>query len=130
MTPYSIKQILFLTRPWQVDFHMELARNLRDRLGDLPVKFVTFFSWAKERAEAAGYKCVYMPDELSQVTGDEITNERFSEIDRILYETQGANFNLMLHSERFLPKDGKEVALFGRKHLVVLDRLVTEGTLY
>lgn len=125
----SIKQILFLTRPWQVDFHVELAKSLTSRIGKVPVKFVTFFSWAKERAEASGYECVYMPEELRKVTGGEITNERFSEIDRFLYETQGANFNLMLQSERFLPKDGKEAELFGRKHLVVLDRLVTEGTL-
>jgi len=130
MTRYPIKQLLFLTRPWQVHFHIELAKRLREGFGGhLPVRFVTFFSWAVEKVNAAGYECIYMPEELNRVTGKEITDERFSEIDRLLYETQGANFNLMLHSERFLPKDGKEAELFGRKHLVVLDRLVTEGTL-
>lgn len=124
-----INQILFLTRPWQVLFHIELAKSLREKLGDIPVKFVTFFSWAKEKAKNAGYECIYMPEELGKVSGYEITDERFSEIDCHLYESQGANFNLMLQSERFLPKDGGDAALFGRKHLVILDRLVIDGTL-
>lgn len=129
MNEKSISQILFLTRPWQVLFHIKLAKNLSAKLGDMPVKFVTFFSWAKEKAEDAGYECIYMPEELKKINGDEITDERFFQIDRSLYEKQGANFNLMLHSERFLPKDGRDAALFGRKHLVVLDRLVIDGTL-
>ncbi|MFH1933656.1 MAG: hypothetical protein ABIN18_19025 [Pseudomonadota bacterium] len=124
-----MKQILFFTRPSQVLFHIELEKSLREILGDIPVKFVTFFSWAREKAEAAGYECIYIPEELRKVSGTEITNERFSEIDRYLYESQGANFNLMLQSERFLPKDGRDVELFGRKHLVVLDRLVIDETL-
>ncbi len=129
MTSQSVRQILFLTRPWQVLFHVELAKSLKEKLGDIPVRFVTFFSWAIERAEQAGYECIYMPEELGKVSGYEITGERFSEIDRLLYEKQGANFNLMLQSERFLPEDGLDAVLFGRKHLVVLDHLVSEGTL-
>ena len=122
-------QILFFTRPWQVLFHIELAKCLKEKFGDRPMKFITFFSLAKEQAEAAGYECIYMPEELNKVTGSEISDERFSEIDLSLYESQGANFNLMLQSERFLPKDGEEAVLFGRKHLVILDQIVTDGTL-
>jgi len=129
MNDKSLNQILFLTRPWQVLFHLELAKSLRTKLGDIPVKFVTFFSLAKERAEEAGYECIYMPEELRKVSGNEISNERYSEIDKQLYESQGANINLMLQSERFLPRDGREAVLFSRKHLIVLDRIVTEGTL-
>ena len=129
MNNKHINQIIFLTRPWQVLFHLELAKSLREKLGDIPVKFVTFFSWAKEKAEDAGYQCIYMPEELGKVSGYEITDKRFSEIDHHLYESQGANFNLMLQSERFLPQDGRDAALFGRKHLAVLDRLVIDGTL-
>jgi len=125
----SVKQILFLTRPWQVDFHMALAKSLRKKIGNVPVRFVTFFSWAKEKAEKGGYECIYMPEELGKVAGHEMTDERFAEIDHSLYESQGANFNLMLQSERFLPTERNEAALFGRKHLVVLDRIITEGTL-
>jgi hypothetical protein len=129
MNDKSLNQILFLTRPWQVLFHIELAKSLREKLGDIPIKFVTFFSWAKEKAEVAGYDCIYMPEELGKVSGNEISNEQCSEIDKQLYESQGANFNLMLQSERFLPRDGHEAVLFGRKHLIVLDRIVSEGTL-
>ena len=32
MNADSIKQIIFLTRPWQVYFHIELARRLRESL--------------------------------------------------------------------------------------------------
>jgi len=129
MKDRRIRQVLFFTRPWQVAFHLELAKSLQERFADIPTKFSTFFSEAKERAEGDGYECIYMPDELRKVSGVEISDTRFSEIDRQLYDTQGANFNLMLQSERFLPKDGREAALFGRKHLVVLDRLVMDGTL-
>ncbi len=129
MDSNGLKQIVFYTRPWQVDFHIKLALHLQENLTDIPVRFVTFFSLAKEKAEKAGYPCVYMPEELHRVSGMEIPEERFIEIDQMLYETQGANFNLLLQSERFLPSDGKEAFIFGRKHLVVLDRIITEGTL-
>lgn len=130
MKTTQIKQMLFFTRPWQVQFHLELVKSLKKRFGDLPVNFATFFSLAKEEVDAAGYKCVYMPGELKKIDGTEITDERFAEIDRDLFEKQGVNFNLMLQSERYLPKKGSDAALFGRKHLVVIDRLVKEGTLF
>lgn len=124
-----VSQILFFTRPWQAKFHLALAKSLKEKYPGVPVKFASFFSLAKEMAEAEGYECVYMPEELGKTRGDEITDERFAEIDRELYEKQGANFNLLLQSERFLPEAGPDAALFGRRHLVVLDRLVGEGTL-
>jgi hypothetical protein len=125
----NIKQILFFTRPWQVSFHLELAKRLKEKLGDIPVKFATFFSLAKKKAEEAGYECVYMPDELQNASGSEISDERFSALDQEMFEKQGVNFNLMLQSERYLPKAREEALLFGRKHIVVIDRLVKEGTL-
>lgn len=125
----SVKQILFYTRPWEVDFHLELARDLQREYPDVPVRFATFFISSFRKAEAAGYEAVYFPDEMNKVSGDEISAERFAEIDQQLYATGGANFNLMLNSERFLPDSAEEAELFGRKHLVVLDRLVTAGTL-
>ena len=36
---------------------------------------------------------------------------------------------MMLNSERFLPKSGKSKETFGRKHLVVLNKLITKDTL-
>lgn len=124
-----VKQILFYTRPWEDDFHLELARQLQERYSGVPVRFVTFFISSFRKATAAGYKAVYFPDELNKVSGDEISAERFAGIDRQLYETGGANFNLMLHAERFLPDSAEQAEQFGKKHLVVLNRLVTEGTL-
>jgi len=128
--PNDITQMLFFTRPWQVLFHLELAKSLKKRFGDIPVKFATFFTLAKERVEEAGYDCVYMPDELRKVSGDEISDEKFADIDKLLFEKQGVNFNLMLQSERYLPQNGHDAALFGRKHLVIIDRLVKDRTLF
>lgn len=129
MNDKCMNQLLFFTRPWQVKFHLELAKKMGNMYRDIPIKFVTFFSLAKEDVEKAGYECIYMPDELKKVSGYEITDKRFSEIDSELYEKQGANFNLMLHSERFLPKNGHDAEIFGRKHLVVLDKIIVDGTL-
>ncbi|MDL1980920.1 MAG: hypothetical protein LWX02_05510 [Deltaproteobacteria bacterium] len=125
----NIKHLLFYTRPWEVLFHLALASKLKEIFPGQPIKFITFFSEVVEKVHAAGYECVYMPRELKRVTGDELSAERFADIDRELYQCMGANFNLMLQSERFLPSDGREAALFGRRHLMVLDRLVKPSTL-
>jgi len=125
----KIKQILFYTRNTEILFHLELAGQLKVVYPDAKVKFVTFFSWAVKKAEAEGYNVHYMPHELQNVTDREISDDRFVEIDQQLYHGVGANFNLMLHSERFLPFDREEALKFGRKHLVVLDRIVKNGTL-
>jgi len=125
----KVKQIVFYTRPWEVDFHIEFAKQLGQRYPEASVQFVSFFTAACRTARHAGFETLYFPDELSKVTGDEISDERFSQIDRDLYEGVGANFNLMLQSERFLPEDAHEAEVFGKKHLAVLDRLITEGTL-
>ena len=125
----NIEHLFFYTRPWEVLFHLALASELKEIFPGRPVKFVTFFSQVMEKVHAAGYECVYMPRELKCVTGDELSAERFADIDRELYQGVGANFNLMLHSERFLPADGKEAAIWGRRHLVILDKLVRPFTL-
>ena len=125
----KVKQILFYTRPTEVLFHIELARQLKEVYPEVCVRFLTFFHWAEKQAKYAGYQVFYMPHELEKVTGKEISDERFAELDRQLYNGVGANFNLMLQSERFLPADREEAIRFGRKHLVVLDRIVKERTL-
>lgn len=129
MSKRRIKQIIFYTRPWEVDFHIEFAKQLGERFPEAPILFVSFFAAACRTAQQSGFETLYFPDELSMVSGDEISNERFSRIDCDLYEGVGANYNLMLQSERFLPEDARAAEIFGKKHLVVLDRLVTEGTL-
>jgi len=125
----NIKHLLFYTRPWEVLFHLALNSKLKEIFPGRTVKFVTFFSQVVEKIHAAGYECVYMPRELKRVTGDELSDEQFTDVDNELYQCTGANFNLMLQSERFLPSDGREAALFGRRHLVVLDKLVKPCTL-
>jgi hypothetical protein len=125
----KVKQILVYTRPWEDDFHIALAKRLQEVYPDAPVRFISFFISSVRKVKQAGFDALYFPDELRKVSGDEISAERFAEIDRNLYETGGANFNLMLHSERFLPESAEAAELFGKKHLVVLDRLITEGTL-
>lgn len=129
MSSNAPAQLVFYTRPWQVDFHVKLARALQEHFGQVPVSFVTFFSWVRCALQDAGLPCVYVPDELNAVTGREVTPSRVAEIDRTLFAEEGVNFNVMLQSERFLPADGRLVELFGLKHLAVLDRIVVERTL-
>lgn len=129
MTKKRINQIVFYTRPWEVYFHIELAKQLSEKYPDVPILFVSFFTAACRTVQDAGFEILYFPDELAKVSGDELSEEQFSQIDQSLYNESGANYNLMLHSERFLPQDAREAEIFGKKHLVVLDRLVMEGTL-
>jgi hypothetical protein len=126
---HKVKQILLYTRNTEVHFHLELAKQLRVAYPEVNVKFLTFFSWAAKIAEDEGYNVHYLPHELQNVTDRDISDERFKEIDDQLYYGVGANFNLMLNSERFLPKEKDEANTFGKKHLVVLDNIVSEGTL-
>ncbi|QTA93605.1 hypothetical protein [Desulfonema magnum] len=125
----DIKHLLFYTRPWEIRLHLALASELKEIFPGRTVKFITFFSQVVPAVHAAGYECVYMPRELKLVTGNELSDEQVADIDRELYQCTGANLNLMLQSERFLPSDGREAVLFGRQHLVLLDKLVKPCTL-
>ena len=95
----SINQILFYTRNTEITFHLEMAKQLKAVYPNVNIRFITFFSWAANIAKSKGYTVFYMPHELQNVTGEEISDERFDEIDDQLYSSVGANFNLMLHSE-------------------------------
>lgn len=125
----QINKILFYTRINEVLFHLEMAKQLKLIYPNVKIEFITFFTWAAKRVKEKGYVVYYMPDELQKVTGQEISDERFEEIDRQLYNGVGANYNLILHCERFLPTDREDAIRFGRKHLVVLDRIIKDGTL-
>ena len=125
----GFSQILIYTRPLEVHFHLALAAELAKAFPSARLRFATFFSWAARRVEAKGFSVVYLPTQLAKVTGAEVSDARFREIDEELYKETGANINLMLQSERFLPTEPGMAELFCRKHLAVLDSMVTPGTL-
>lgn len=127
----KIKKILIFTRPWEVRFHMELAKDLASDLG-VNVEFATFFSkvaWIIERESDKKYKVYYMPKLLQSVDLSKWNNKYFEEMDQRISDAIGANFNLMLFAERFLPKNQKDCENFYKRHFLVLDSLITEGTL-
>ena len=123
------RQLLFYTRPWEVRFHIELARRFRVDYPNSRVLFVTFFQWAAKRATEAGETVVYMPDRLRDCVDHPTHGHRLFAIDEELNNRFDVGLNLMGQSERFLPKDGGEATNFIRRHAIVLDELVTEGTL-
>ncbi|HBB01239.1 MAG TPA: hypothetical protein DCZ19_09260 [Porphyromonadaceae bacterium] len=125
-----INQILIYTRPWEVRFGIMLATEFSRQYPDKPIKFVTFFSLCKKMIQSDGrFEVIYMPKLLNEVTGNEINEKDIAELDNLLYCKSGANLNMMLNSERFLPKDSISKDIFRNKHLIVLDKLVIKGTL-
>lgn len=125
MTP---KKIIFYTRVPQVHLHLEMARQLRAIYPDVPIVFATFFEWAAKQVRQTPFDLVYMPKLLREV---DVTNAeaRCLEIEQDSQQAFGHGLQLMLQSERFLPESRDEVQDFFRRHVCVLDSLVTEGTL-
>lgn len=126
-----INKILIFTRPWEVRFHMALAKKLSSKL-NVPVEYATFFSKAKWIIENEGgieNKVYYLPEMLNSTDISKWNQQYFEEMDQKMNIVVGANFNLMLFAERFLPKDQSEIELFYKRHFLVLDSKITEGTL-
>lgn len=124
-----INKIIFFTRPWEVRFHISLARELSTILG-VEVQFATFFSYAEEVVKnTTNYKIYYLPKMLGEVNLDQFDELHLKELDKNLSETLGANYNLMVGAERFLPKDPKCADVFCKKHLLVLDSIISSNSL-
>lgn len=126
-----IKKILIFTRPWEVRFHMALGKKLSNKL-HVPVEFATFFSKAKHIIETESteeYKVYYMPQLLRDVELEDFNDDYFKKVDILLKEKIGVNFNIMINAERFLPKDENGSQVFYKRHFLVLDSLIQEGTL-
>jgi hypothetical protein len=97
----KVEQIIFYTRPWEVRFHLELARQLKADL----------------------------PDSLSACTAADEHAGRLVQLDQETQAHLGVGLNLLALAERFLPACATEAEDFIRRHAIVLDSLVTPNTL-
>lgn len=122
-------QILFYTRPWEVAFHLELARQLGDYYPQVPIRFVTFFDWAAKRVRLSGYDVIYMPTQLKGCVAQADHSRRLAAVDQMLFARFGVGLNLLAQSERFMPKGRQEAEDFIRRHTVLLDSIVSDRTL-
>lgn len=125
----KVHQIIFYTRPWEIRFHLELARQLKAHFPAAPVRFVTFFSAAASIAEQAGQEVIYLPDALSACAAAPRHAAKLVQIDHEIMAELGVGLNLLAMAERFLPARATEAEDFIRRHAIVLTRLVTAGTL-
>jgi len=126
---FKPKKIIIYTRPWEVYFHLKLAKKLIQVYSSAKVEFVTYFSYAESIIREKGYKCTYMPKELKKVNVNSINNKDICNIDNKLYEQLNLNLNKILYIERFLPKNANDKEVFLKKHLIILDKLISENTL-
>lgn len=122
-------QIIFYTRPWEVLFHIGIAKHFQAAFQNVPVRFVTFFRWAARHAHEAGFEVNYLPDMLSKADKYEMSREQIRELDGELASHSGVGLNLMAQAERFLPRDADSAEVFIKRHASVLNHLVAPGTL-
>ena len=127
----KVKKVLIFTRPWEVRFHLALANELALTL-DVDVEFATFFSkarWIIENKSNRMHKVYYMPELLQSADLSKWNQEYFETMDCRMSKIIGANFNMMLLAERFLPQKQKDIELFYKRHFLVLDSIISDGTL-
>ena len=125
----TITQILIYTRPWEVRFHLALARQLEGVHPGVPVVFYTFFRHAYDQVLSAGRRCVYFPQALAEVSVAGVGDERLGQIDDELAQAGLGNLLLQFHAERFRPADRLAQQDMLRRHVAVLDAAVRPGTL-
>lgn len=123
-------QIVFFTRNPHYSHHLALADRMSANFPKEKMIFATFFSKAAAAVEEAGYRVFYIPEELRKfrdVKPDTAVVERvekeISDFDSEL------SLDILLASERFLPKKKSEHKQFCWQHIAVLDQLIKPGTL-
>lgn len=125
---YYPSQILIYTRPWEKRLHIEIGKSLQEKF-KVPLIFITFFWETYIFIIEKGLNCIYLPKELNSAVFENILEEKLQETERKFYRTYGVTINMMLGSERFLPKENNEIDIFLKKHFIVLNRLIKEKTL-
>lgn len=125
----NFDQILIYIRPWDVRFHLELARQLAVEFPGVPIRFATFFTLAHEMARQCGFESHYLPAALQAADPSAVSVEKLDELDRQILKETGANLLMHLHSERFMPSGAMAKQEFLRRHVAVLDALVKPRTL-
>ncbi len=92
--------------------------------------FATFFSKAAEAVEKAGYKVFYIPEELRKFESVKPDPEVIRRVEKEINSSDPRlSLDILLASERFLPKKKSEHKQFCWQHLAVLDQLIKPRTL-
>jgi len=124
----SFNKIIFYSRPWEVNFHIELAGMLRSLFPGATIVFASFFIRVVEECRCKDIECLYLPEMLTSADGsyDEgIVNM----IDEEINNAFGTGLNVILNGERFLPETNKGISAFEMRHIRVLSALIEERTL-
>lgn len=121
--------ILFYSRPHDMRLHVALARRIQRDHPDVKVQFATFFRRTVRYLKELGFVVTYLPEALRRVDPASCDDNLLSRIEcEALEGSGGANLQLMLLAERFLPSSSAEADRFLRRHVLVLDQLVKPGT--
>lgn len=121
-------QILVYIRPDHERLFLEIGKSLQEKF-KVPLVFITSFKIVYIFVIEKGFNCIYLPKQLNSVESENISEKKLQEMERKFYKTYGVTMNMMLGSERFLPKENDEIEIFLKKHFTVLDRLIKEKTL-
>jgi hypothetical protein len=125
----NVKQFLFYTRPVDMHLHIALAQRISGDMPDIPIVFATFFRRTFCMLRDQGYEVTYLPEALRAARTQDCSQEMLNRIEAEALEgSGGANLQLMLQAERFLPPTAEAADRFLRAHVLVLDRLVRPGT--
>ena len=123
-------QIVFFTRNPHYSHHLALAERMSANFPKEKMIFATFFSKAAAAVEKAGYKVFYIPGELRKYKSVNPDPEVIRRVEKEISTFDSKlSLDIMLASERFLPKRKSEHKQFCWQHIAVLDQLIKPGTL-
>ena len=109
--------------------HVALARRMSANYPGVPILFVSFFWRTIRYLRELGLDAVYLPELLNRARPDECSDALLQAVEEEAFVgSGGANLQLMLQAERFLPKDAQAANRFLRTHVLVLNSLVRPGT--
>lgn len=124
----KFEQILFYSRPWEVNLHLKIASQLQQLLPDTEIKFVTLFLKTVEVCRENNIECLYLPDLLA-VCDDSYDEQLLVDIDGEIWAGFGTGLNAIINGERFLPGNQADISSFLIRHIRVISDLVKPGTL-
>lgn len=117
----NCKQVLFFTRPWEWDFHRELALKILDENPKIQITFYTFFKDTYKNA-IAQFETYFLPDLLKNMSSD-YPHDFINSVEQY----SGISFSMMVDMERFLPKDIKKRKKFIATHTNLAKEIIPEN---
>lgn len=118
-----MKKYLFIVRPWNVDFFLELKKSLESENSEISFLFLTMHFEAQEALKLRNQDAVYLPEIMDNIVNP--FSENVCDFDNWMITNHGFGINYLYDTERFKPAENSNE--FVTKHFNVLFDLIDDG---